>query len=360
MFMNIHEAGPSNPRKHDTRNAQLLLEELQAMVATEDEMQAKPGKPEVEFLYVHHIPEFAAQIADELKDKNVVLLEDISKDRETRERFDYLFNVAMEPDLPPETYAEISKLLNTTDDHGEPIFKFELIKALRGSGKLILLIDAFENDPAMADLTQNYEQTQHELFQELRAFSRPPELRDYMSKFAYAVGEEIAYRDQLVIAQIQAVVEGGGLEGKPLKVGIVQGAVHTPSYHHFSRKDDVDSSRKFIGEQATHPRSKFPYTYTNEVFRDVSIAATKSLSEDKLNRAILELYVLQNLPDRDLVAIREKISKLTEEEANSLLEKIHRAGTSRGRFGAFKSAESIKEQQLAQVKSILQENITSK
>lgn len=112
-----------------------------------------------------------------------------------------------------------------------------------------------------------------------------------------------------------------------IKIGAILGGVHTASSHGFA-----NASRIFI-DHGTNPKRplKQLYNYSNEAIRNAIFGHEDNNTKEFIERAILEDYVINLLPENyDTVKIRDIIAPLSNEEVANILDQIHKLGCEGG------------------------------
>ncbi len=280
-----------------------------------------PPMPDIEFLYVDHGDQDAEVRVDEIweviKDKDIIALETITEsqgDRKIREMHENLLT------RPDSTSNDLKNWKNSDNDP----FVIALITKLHRSGKKIVLVDVNGNEPSFEHKDNEFERWYALFDNRLFNYSNRDVLVKVARAYYIAVANFVHYRDQKVRQQIQALMS----KTEPnLKIGAILGAVHTASSHGIA-----NASRIFIDHGTSPARPlKQLYDYSNEAIRNVIFDREDKNTKEFIERAILEDYVINLLPDNyDTVKIRNIIAPLYDEEVSSILDQIHKLGSEGG------------------------------
>lgn len=240
---------------------------------------------EFKFIFSIHTIENAAAISQQFADCDVIALENILLPAEkyrsyTNELLTSLLSSTISFKDRAKTQARIFP-----DDREAPNLILEIIRPWEKSDKAVVFIDMAMDDPRY-QLVEAWNHTDNALG-EAEMYQLPnaeTKRRTIMNLQAQAKAAQA--REALVVEQLTAQ----GTTGK--KIGVMIGATHTPTRHALARK--FESSSVFVlneaGASQANPTAL--YRYGDQAVREVGFYPDKALSDQLLDRVLLESIYL--------------------------------------------------------------------
>lgn len=336
-------------------------QDLHDMQASKEIPETPRDKSQVEFVYVEHTPELAPHIAAELAEKDLILVEHMFPEERFRKFEEEIANLALKSKLTPRESVAVEAFLAGVGEEGEELpYDIGLIKGLRGTDKTMRFIDTTEDDPVIQRFDAEFELIKKHLVDGIVDFADITTLRKVVRDCAQVRGKQMTYRDKVMNEQIKVIIDETRADQKDLRIAVVQGASHTPSYKHFSKDSTMDISRKFVAEKTGDPQVQILYRHLSEMVRDISFGRTHEPDPDKVDRTILEFEMvifLKGIIPLSPDSLRSYTSKLTGEEVVDIINGLHRAGIPKKRFGILKPAEKTDEERINMAKMYLQDRL---
>lgn len=315
------------------RNSEHGRETTDNTVPTPGSSQLQPesevGQPqtELDFIFIDHsregILKFRQEIIESIKNKQVIMIELITPNKKSRMRVQAALNYITHNDLG---HDELNTRLQAQTDFD--LLENMLCRELVNSGVDILLVDVNEDSSAQYKvLSRNFEIMRESFVRYLQNFSSPTRLKQHMVDAMKYEAEDIRFRDELVVEQIQKTVTHKYYQGK--RIAVIVGAAHTAQYLAMQSTPGVEVNKVYPESVSSKHQTYIP-TYSDEVVANILNNKPDANTDELLNKALLEKTIIW-LTSFDIHSIttkefRELIDKLSSGEVTAILEQVCELG----------------------------------
>lgn len=269
----------------------------------------------VDFIYVVHVPEYAEEITEAVKEADLILLEAVGGSSTRRAQVESAVNSVLGGDLEPQ------KIKGKV---GPDPFLQRIVEALAGSGKQIKFIDISSEHPAYS-LKREINLLEFEASRLLRE----GKIEESFQKSVLAINTEaevLRAREDYVLEELSGLIPR--VRGVK-RVAVVQGAAHTRVHHQFARAfPEVSTQVRFARSPQVYPpgsslvrkRLYFPEKSISEVeYRRAFVGdylfydAVRQFSKDERSRLKFSADLSSKLAPGDLEALFAQFSSLYEQ-----------------------------------------------
>lgn len=266
--------------------------------------------PPITFLYFRHKVENADKILEEVKDADLLLIEQVGGTPEERGEEEAFQNLILSPGFgrhQPERRI-IEDLLSSDDDY------FILLGRLAGSGKRIKFIDIPSTHPAFETFRKSQEvkfQVEQELGKDIHKAYQTFHLATDLTIQSYKESEDYVLRQLSDLMADLKEREGGEIR----KIAVVQGPAHTSVHHRFKKTfPEAQVGYKTEGPLLVH-------TPENILIRRGLLFPNQEIPEIEYQRTFLAIEIFY--PSYFLhFSITEQDSQRVYEKALSLAQKL--------------------------------------
>lgn len=238
----------------------------------------------VVFNLVAHIPEFAGQIADAVKDADMVAIELLA----SKEDKDLLAALANRVTFPHTSFDAITALRMVAEKNS---FFTALLEHLQDTKKYIVFIDTemgeyeFEEQGKVDEIEEN-------LFADMY-LEKPQSQLPTLAKAISQWGKAIRLRDNKVAEQVASLADRKDIDIS--EIAVIQGAVHTATSRSLSLSG-VRGRRQFVPELPAEiipgsKGSKIVFSYYHEAMRRSRFFPERELPPVFLEKVLFSLYL---------------------------------------------------------------------
>ena len=270
----------------------------------------------VDFLYVAHAPEYAKEIAEHLKDADVVAMEVVTDSPTFRSLFEFSMNMetgaAKFDELPPEQFPDyLEFFLSTFGNEGH--FVNSVVKHLRETKKRIVFVDVSGETKIDEDGRLEPPAKVLNLLGSLSSekYLNSPEENIRASEIvATAVAQESKDREKLVAEQVKSLIQEEKIKrgSRPLRVAVIQGAMHTATAHSLSK--EVPANISFVPRFRFNSSQGFQmlvFNHFEELMRRKRFMPEKPIPRELAEKALLSQYVTDIFPRVQLPLPKEGV-----------------------------------------------------
>lgn len=263
------------------------------MSAAAETVARRSDAPEYRFIQCEHTAMNVPRIAEALSGCDTVFIEAVGESPDCIggdfEFYNELTLGEISDEKADEVVAFYTDDCEDLDDH----FTLLLARELYNSDTLLWPIDAGGNH-SIYPAIENYDGSMHRFWQLIHKglYDLPTALRDLetvLERGGYAHG----LREELVVTQLEEYPKHLP-EPRGKHIGVVQGAVHTSTYHAMARRNHI-VSRQLIDSFGVESRQKMVFSSLENALRSKRFRPEKPLDVATLMSILIEGIVLKSM-----------------------------------------------------------------
>lgn len=264
--------------EHLDNGSQVTPQEVEFSYELDHDTQTK-------LVFCDHVPENAERIANEVIDCDVVAIELVGGDEESREYYSDLATRLIGRNVSETDLDEASEVLRKGSTDAA------ILEQLRGTDKKIVYIDVEQTHdayPAQAEASELIAAYDDKI----RQLVPVDTLRDGLLYAMERQSSASRQREMYMVEQIQTLQE----QYSDKKVGVILGAIHTPVRHMLRSDQPVEAA--FVGREQQRG-GNFIYGYGDRVGRELRFG----ISPEDITQEWLDREVLKDIEGADFTEI---------------------------------------------------------